>query len=981
MIKPTQWQQVEEVYHAVLALPLDQRTAYLEQACAGDATLRREVESLLGYDAQAADFIKQPAVDFAAQAFAEEQSTMQMGQRISHYQLLSRLGKGGMGEVFLAQDTSLKRQVALKLLPKQFTADAERVQRFEREARAASALNHPNILTIHEIGQTDETHFIVTEHIDGQTLRQQMKSAPMNLSAALDIAIQMANALAAAHAAGIIHRDIKPENVMVRQDGYVKVLDFGLAKLIEMRNADFGMRNEDAETLVQSPDGNPQSAIPNPQSTLPGIVMGTPRYMSPEQARGLKVDHRTDIFSFGVMLYEMIAGRRPFEGETASDVMAAILKSEPPPLTAHGPDTPRELERIVSKTLRKEREERYQKVKDLLLDLKSFQQEISSAAVRTTVERETKRPPSWFMPTLISLVVLLIVGGLGWWYFRREAPPPAIGRPLPLTSFPGFEINPALSPDGKQVAFAWNGDKQDNFDIYLKQVGSNARLRLTQHPAEDLSPAWSSDGNTIAFLRRLDSRRNELLLISALGGSERRLAEVVIADSTRARWPALAWSPDGRWLAVADRAAGDETEGLFLIDAQSGEKRRLTRPPINAHLDAAPSFSPDGRTLLFTRFSNVGTTIAMFLLSLSADFAPVGEAQLLKASERFVQSPIWTPDGRYILYLAAPNVGAREQTELRKIPASGAGTSEQVAVLEGSINEMSLGRHLVYTRSSNETDIWRAEIPPPGQPPSQPQRFISSTRIDNLPKYSPDGKKIAFGSTRSGAGEIWIADADGSNPVPLTSFGGPLIGVREWSPDSQRLVFHARPEGQSDIFTIPASGGVPKRLTTDSSDDVAPSYSRDGRWIYFVSARSGQYEVWKMPAESGDAVKLTSDNSGMPFESFDGKTLYFLHLGPERGIWKMPVEGGEAVQITGPVNEHALAVGKEGIFYSPAPDATQKGSLQFLSFATGKTRTVVVADSPIGGMIGLSPDQRFLTFAQSGQRNRDLMLIENFVVR
>ena len=369
MIKPTQWQQVEEVYHAVLALPLDKRTAYLEQACAGDATLRREVESLLGYDAQAADFIKQPAVDFAAQAFAEEQSTMQMGQRISHYQLLSRLGKGGMGEVFLAQDTSLKRQVALKLLPKQFTADAERIQRFEREARAASALNHPNILTIHEIGQTDETHFIVTEYIEGETLRQQMKATRMNLATALDVAIQIATALVAAHEAHIIHRDIKPENVMMRRDALVKVLDFGLAKLVEMRNADFGMRNENAETLVQSPDGNPQSAIRNPQSTMSGIVMGTPRFMSPEQARGEKVDARTDIFSLGVMLYEMIAGRAPFSGATPSEVMAAILRDEPPPLTA---DMPPELERIVSQALRKERGARYQTATDLLIDLQGL---------------------------------------------------------------------------------------------------------------------------------------------------------------------------------------------------------------------------------------------------------------------------------------------------------------------------------------------------------------------------------------------------------------------------------------------------------------------------------------------------------------------------------------------------------------------------------------------------------------------------------
>jgi serine/threonine protein kinase len=313
-MEPEHWEQVERLYHAALEHTPDARAAFLATACADDAALRREVAALLACDDRAVNFIEKPALEIAAQKFADEPSTMELGQRISHYQILSRLGKGGMGEVFLAQDTSLKRQVAIKLLPAQFTADRQRVERFEREARAASALNHPNILTIHEIGQTDTTHFLVTEYIDGQTLRQQMKGAPMNPTTAVEVALQIATALAAAHEAGIIHRDIKPENVMMRRDGLVKVLDFGLAKLAPLRNADFGLRNEEAETLRQSPSDNPQSKIRIPQSTLPGIVMGTPRYMSPEQARGEKVDARTDIFSFGVMLYEMIAGVPPFAG-------------------------------------------------------------------------------------------------------------------------------------------------------------------------------------------------------------------------------------------------------------------------------------------------------------------------------------------------------------------------------------------------------------------------------------------------------------------------------------------------------------------------------------------------------------------------------------------------------------------------------------------------------------------------------------------
>jgi Tol biopolymer transport system component len=808
----------------------------------------------------------------------------------------------------------------------------------------------------------------------------------MNCSDALDVAIQVASALSAAHAAGITHRDIKPENVMARPDGVVKVLDFGLAKLTEERAGE-------RESGRAGEEGIPLSHSPTSPLTDSGTLMGTPNYMSPEQARGLKVDARSDLFSLGVMLHEMVARRRPFEGETASDVIAAILQNEPPPLTSHAPNTPRELERIVSKMLRKDRAERYQEVKDLLLDLKRFQQESNSAAGGAAMKRGTKRP--WFHTSLIwlylisSVVLLAAVGGVFWRRSQGEGPPP-IGRPLPLTTYPGFELNPALSPDGKQVAFVWNGENQDNFDIYLRQVGSNGELRLTNNPAEDLSPAWSPDGNTIVFLRRLDAARNELLLVPALSGPERKLTETINAADMRprlpaadmrSRLPAIAWSPDGHWIAVSHREAGDTVEGLFLVSSQTGEKRRLTRPPTGSDRDFASAFAPDGRTLLFTRASGTGVAAEIYILSLSEDFEPVGEPRRLKTDERFVSSPVWTLDERHVLYLAASNLGERDQTELRKVAVSGAGKSERVALLEGMIDEMSLGRHLVYSRFTNNIDIWRAEIPPPGGQPGEPRPFISSTRGDRKPRYSPDGKKIAFWSSRSGADEIWIADGDGSNPAQLTFFGGPGVGPTGWSPDSQWLVFHARPEGQADIFTIPANGGAPKRLTTDPSDDVGPSYSRDGRWIYFESLRSGQMEIWKMLAEGGDAVKITSTGGRMPFESYDGRTLYFRHPNPEKGIWKATVEGGEAAQVTGPVNELVYAVGREGIFYSPAPDSSQKGSIRFVSFSNGQSRTVVVTDQPLGGWMGLSPDQRFLLFEKSGQRDQDLMLIENFVVR
>jgi eukaryotic-like serine/threonine-protein kinase len=286
-----------------------------------------------------------------------------IGKTLSHYQVTEKLGAGGMGEVYLAQDTQLGRNVALKLLPAQFTQDEDRLRRFEQEARAASALNHPNIITIYEIGQVGDAHFIATEFVDGQTLRQQMTSR-LRLSEALHVVIQVAGALTAAHSAGILHRDVKPENVMLRPDGLVKVLDFGLAKLAERSSPRMG-----AEALTAAQ-----------VDTDPGTVMGTAQYMSPEQARGLKVDGRTDVFSLGVVLYEIVTGRTPFEGATAADLIISIVEKEPAPLSRYSPGIPAELQRIVTKALRKDRETRYQTVKDLLLDLKSLREELEFEA-------------------------------------------------------------------------------------------------------------------------------------------------------------------------------------------------------------------------------------------------------------------------------------------------------------------------------------------------------------------------------------------------------------------------------------------------------------------------------------------------------------------------------------------------------------------------------------------------------------------------
>src|SRR6266567_3415394 len=353
---PEHWQQIKILLHSALERAPVERPKFLDQACSGDPTLRSQLDALLASHERTNYFIEMPAFEVMADILADEQRESLVGRTIGRYQILEQLGAGGMGEVYLAEDKHLLRKVALKVLPTFFTRDRERVRRFQQEARAASALNHPNILTIYEIGQIDSHQFIATEFVEGDTLRQRMIKSPMSISELLGIATQIASALTAAHQTGIVHRDIKPENIMLREDGIVKVLDFGLAKLLAAQSGE-----SEASTMLR---------------TQPGVIMGTPHYMAPEQARGLNVDARTDTWGLGVLLYEMVGGRVPFTGETSSDVIVSILEKEPPPLARFTPEIPEVLQWIVTKALRKQTEQRYQTAKELLADLQNLKHQL-----------------------------------------------------------------------------------------------------------------------------------------------------------------------------------------------------------------------------------------------------------------------------------------------------------------------------------------------------------------------------------------------------------------------------------------------------------------------------------------------------------------------------------------------------------------------------------------------------------------------------
>jgi serine/threonine protein kinase len=886
-----------------------------------------------------------------------------IGKTISHYQILEILGEGGMGVVYKARDTHLDRFVALKILPAEKVADPDRRRRFVQEAKAASALNHPHIVTIHDIDEADGVHFIAMEYVDGKTLDQLIPRHGMRLNEALKVAVQMADALAAAHEAGIVHRDLKPSNLMVTEKGQVKVLDFGLAKLTEK----LPISTEDA-TLTAKLD------------TEEGKIVGTVAYMSPEQAEGKKVDARSDIFSFGSVLYEMVSGKRAFEADSKASTLGAIIHKEPEPLSGR---IPHDLDKVITRCLRKDTTRRFQLMQDVRVELEELKEESDSGALETAgAPGASFRSKLWWASVLTGMTIIVAVLGIaGWFWLSRSRPMPAEAplTAVPLTSYPGNESWPSLSPDGAQVAFQWDGENQDNSDIYVKQIGVEPPSRLTKDPAPDYSPAWSPDGQSIAFIREVEPKKMALMLIPQRGGSERQLETWDICKMSQLlNGPYLAWTPDSEWLAFPYMEAEQRNGALFLISVETGERRRLTTPPADGTGDTSPAFSPDGGTLAFSR--DYGFHSDLYLLRLGEDYKPQGEPKKVDTGNSWNLGVAWTPNGREVVFASAngPIQG------LWRIEVSKPGKPVRVGFPSDNAGALSIsrtGKRLAYSVGRYDSNIWRVDLEGPGRKPGKPVLFISSTRPESNPEYSPEGKRIAFVSEQSGAAEVWICDSDGRNPVQLTKLGSGVDSPR-WSADGKNLAFVATREGNTDVYVVSAGGGAPRRFTTQPGEDNWPFWSRDGRWLYFESTRSGQTEIWKMPSQGGEAIQVTRTHTeaSVPQESPDGKFLYYCRGWPfAMSVWRMPLEGGEESKVFDSVHPRALwTIRPEGIYYFTAPDDKGSSDLCFYEFATSKITKILKMERLLMWKIAFSPDGRTILYSQLDESGSDLMLVENF---
>lgn len=969
---PERHQQIIDLCQAAWDLSPESRAGFLHRACDGDDQLRREVEAMLAADEQASQFLGEPPRDIAAEVLASRRSRSLIGETLGEYRVIGTLGTGGMGDVFLAQDTRLGRKAALKLLPIEYASDPARLRRFEQEACAVSALNHPNIVTVFGLGRVGPVSFLATEFVPGRTLREELANGPLPPHTVVEIALQAALALSAAHETGIIHRDIKPENVILRPDSVVKVVDFGLAKWTGNRGA-FNILEDSAEW-----------------KTSPGLIMGTPRYMSPEQARGIPLDFRTDLFSFASVLYEMLSGGPAMTGETPSDILAAVLVRDPVPLEGLCPECPASLVSIINRALEKDRDKRYQSAEEMVADLRTVRRELESGVfVRASAPSASGQDGTAF-PEVSTvhrvhkrfwLWLLAVAGGALATIYGVQHAPNHEAEPLtvtPLTAFSGKEVQPSLSPDGNQVAFAFDGGGLSNYNIYVKRIGSEEITRLTSTPVDDLSPSWSPDGQNIAFLRFLSDQSALVMVMPSAGGAERQLAKLRIErDETEIR---VAWSPDGKWIATSDAETSLSRMRLVLISSTTGRKRRLTYQPPAADADLSPSFSPDGRYLAYAR--HLSLAIAdIYAFEIPKEGGPAAEARPLTQWNRMNRSPVWSGDGKEVFFVGdEPRIGSR----IWRVPAFAPGKTRRINQIgEGStsIAISPRSKRLVYSKEIEDWNIWRLDLARKSAAGSQTHelfsRVIASTYEDGQPQYSPDGKHIAFQSDRSGDFEIWVANGDGSSPRQLTRLRAKISGYPRWSPDGRYIVFHSRVNGYANLYTLMVDTGHYRALTTGTTNDSAASWSHDGKWIYFQSGRNGSPQIWRIPSEGGPASQVTKNGGAIAFDSVNGKLLFFSKYS-EPGLWMLSLDGGSESQVLPSLYTYdTFGVSKTGVYFA-SRTADNAASLGFMSFSPRFVKEIARIKWPIRSNLTVSPDGSSLLYEQADQIGSDLVLVDDF---
>ena len=852
-----------------------------------------------------------------------------LGRTLSHYKVLEEISRGGMGIVYKAMDLKLNREVALKVLPRELVSDPERKRRFVQEAQAAAALKHPNIGVVYEIDDDDGVDFIAMELIEGESLADIAKHGPLPVERVLRIGVQVVEGLAHAHEGGIVHRDVKPGNILMDKDGHIKIIDFGLAKLLEpAKSAD-----SDIETAIRA-------------HTQSGQVMGTVAYMSPEQARAQHVDHRSDLFSFGIVLFELLTGNLPFQAASGVETLNMILKDPAPPV----PGDP-ELQRIVHRCLEKDADDRYQTAKDLLSELRRFSRHSDSQLTATAPAQPAKAGANGARVVIgMGVLAALFVGGL--FLLPRvdmTFKAPTLVNPRQITFDAGAESDPSASEDGSLVAYA--SSRSGGLDIWVTQLGSGESInRTSDHQPDDFSPTVSPDGSQIAFLSLRDGGVGTYVM-PTLAGRPRKVADSgpnAIRNS-RAQWSRdgarlayvvsdtdtfyvetrtlpsgeprrvalpgrrrgrfdLSWSPDQRFVAYVDAPGFDsQVTQIWLLGLEDSEVVPLTDGRAN---DWTPSWSPDGRAIYFV--SNRGGSSDLWVQRVDREGKLVGEAEPLTSGVGMREASL-SADGTRLVYAQGRQITNLWRVPIRSDRPASWSDAEQLTFDQSAAECVDLSPDKTRLAFSSDRggnhNIWT--MPADGGPMEQ---LTFEVMPDWCPMYSPDGKELLIYSFRGESRDIWILPATEGQPRQISHQTGDTQ-FPTWSPDGMRIAYVSNQGGNADIWTMSIEGDDIRQLTNDASPDLFPIWSPDGAWLLFGSTRdpNGQHRIWRVPSKGGTAEPVTDANGTRPRYSLDGSRIYFLD--------------DERVRFV----EHVFADGSEKIV---ADFSGKRGVLSFLALAT-----------------------------------------------
>jgi Tol biopolymer transport system component/serine/threonine protein kinase len=919
----SRWDAIWQLVLQAEQLPSEERRAFLQSAETDPFIVRQAVAILEGNESLATAAASLPLGP-------EDRFVPQPGMKIGRYRVGTLLGTGGAGSVYAAFDEELNRPVAIKFVSSRRSGTSDAPALPLREARAASALNHPNIIMIHEVFETSETAAIVMELVKGVTLRAAARRNPP-FDEVLRWSTQLAHALAVAHDHGLVHGDIKPENVMVRDDGYVKLLDFGLALEVE-------------PTEVHAPR-----------------LAGTLRYLSPERCLGHPPTQAGDVFAFGVILYELTTGRYPYESGNTLALLQAITETDVPRPATFRPDLPPTLDHLISSMLARSAEERptSRDVADKLAEIAS---------------QTPRRLPITLLASAAGIALLTLLAFAYW--LRTPAGEADFARMTvrPLASQPGLEDSPSISPDGLWISCLYRAKATDRPQLQVHSLQGGVPLVIETGELVVQGPAaWSPDSSRLAFSTREGSRSHAIYQVSRAGGVPTRIAPCLPRNDNGCE---LDWSPDGITLAIADRRPGNSE--LYLLDLAKGKRRDLITS--DREYVTKPRFSPDGKWVAYIRDASM-TTSDLYVVAVAG-----GKPRRITQNPWMQRGIAWSKDGKRLMAISSR---LSHKFQIFQFPLDGREPSPagELDVTRGSQLTVSPGKGSVaWVRDLSANSLWRM---PADQSRLPPQPLTNSAAVDLDPEWSSNGRMV-FRSDRSGVSELWIANADGSGLWQATRSRGPYVGDPHWSPDGRSIAFTSHADGNPDIFVMRCEPddracSEPRQLTRTPDSDANPTWSADGHWIYFSSSRSGGYEVWRMPAEGGAAERMTWNSGYMAHESADGKWLYFSKLWDRTAFWRiaLPARGSGQLEtaIAPNVSSKAgatWALGTRELFYYPGVDdpGVRFPPVRAVNLETGRTRDLPVGSIRLGRGLSLSPDERSLLRSQNDRALTLVMITE-----